>query len=247
MPTRWRNTMILALGVLAAGAAVGQAPVANPGTQWQASVGAAYTRAEDGSRILLTPFALDASLTRNTSVKVEGDGFGRITQDGEVLRGFNNVTLTLSQVLHRDTQQRLRIGAGLTIPARGELGSRNTRQIALVSYTRALQPHWEAGVSAKLTRRSGTLREDAGRVEQSGRIKLLYLPDADASTRQAVERSVLLELMREHRRGAGGYTEATVGCEWPVGPSWGAGLRLSRGLTTGLRDTTLALDWIVVF
>lgn len=43
----------------------------SPANPWFGSAGAAYIRAEDGGRIWLTPFSLDARLNRNTALTLE--------------------------------------------------------------------------------------------------------------------------------------------------------------------------------
>jgi hypothetical protein len=215
---------------------------------WQVSLGLAHTRAQDGSRITYTPLELNWRLAPSTSLRLQTDGWGRVSLDGQSESGLNNVTLSLSQTLLRDAQQRLRVAAGLTIPAHGDLGSRHYRQLASVSYSRTVGERWDAGLSLKATRRDGAQDPGVSRVEYSARARLSYAAawPGDASG-AAVPRNLFSEWLRETRSGAGGYSELTLGYEWPLSSSQGLALRYSRGFTEGLRDNTYALDWLMSF
>jgi hypothetical protein len=215
---------------------------------WQASFGLAHTRAQDGTRITYTPLELNWRVTPNTGLRLQTDGWGRVSLNGQTDRGFNNITLSASQTLLRDADQRLRVAVGLTIPAHGELGSRHYRQLASVAYSRAWAARWDAGLVLKATRRDGAQDPGVSRVEYSARARLSYATPAPSDAgNAAVARNIFSEWLRETRSGVGGYSELTMGYEWPLGSQQGLALRYSRGFTPGLRDNTYALDWLLTF
>jgi hypothetical protein len=213
---------------------------------WFGSVGAAYIHAEDGSRTWLTPFSLDFRLNRNTTLTLEGDGYGRIAFDGTTTRGFNNVTLIASQVVYRDKASRLRLAVGATAPGSSGIGSRGSRQRVSASYSRTLSEHWALGLSAKLTRRNQQPRPGESRMEQSARVQTTYTFD-ERQPAGLLPPALVFQLEREHRRGAGGLTQATARYEFPLTRQLGASIGFTRGLTAGLRDHTFAFDLLFSF
>jgi hypothetical protein len=217
-----------------------------PANRWFGSAGAAYIRAEDGGRLWLTPFSLDARLNRDTTLTLEGDGFGRIAVDGSTTRGFNNVTLIASQVVYRDAASRLRLGLGATAPGSSGIGSRGSKDRISASYSRTLSEQWAVGLSAKLTRRHQEPRPGESRMEQSGRVQTTYTFD-EREPAGLLPPALVFELEREHRRGAGGLTEATARYEFPLTRTLGASIGFTRGLTAGLRDNTFAFDLLFSF
>lgn len=217
-----------------------------PANQWFGSLGAAYIHAEDGSRIWLTPFSFDARLNRNTTLTLEGDGFGSIAADGSTVRGFNNVTLIASQVVYRDDASRLRLAVGATAPGSSGIGSRHSKQRISARYSRTLSEHWTVGVSAKLTRRSQEPRPGESRLEQSGRVQTTYTFN-ERQPSSLLPPALVFQLERDYRRGAGGLTEATARYEFPLSRKLGASVGFTRGLTDGLRDNTLAFDLLFSF
>jgi hypothetical protein len=213
---------------------------------WFGSVGAAYIRAEDGARVWLTPVSLDYQLNRDTTLTLESDGYGRIASDGTTTSGFNNLTLIASRVVYRDDASRLRLAIGATAPGSSGIGSRGSKQRISASYSRTLSEHWALGLSAKLTRRNQELRAGESRFEQSGRVQTTYTFD-ERQPAGLLPPALVFQLEREHRRGAGGLTEATAKVEFPLSRKLGASLGFSRGLTAGLRDNTFAFDLLFSF
>lgn len=214
--------------------------------QWFGSLGAAFIRAEDGTRLWVTPFALDARLSRATTLTLDGDGFGRIALDGTTTRGFNNVTLIASHVVYRDDASRLRLAVGATAPGSSGIGSRGSKHRFSASYSRTLSAHWALGLSAKLTRRNHEPRSGESRMEQSGRLQTTYTFD-ERQPASLLPPVLVLQLERDHRRGAGGLTQATARYEFPLTPRLGASIGFTRGLTAGLRDNTFAIDMLFGF
>ena len=219
---------------------------AGSSNQWFGSAGMAYIRAEDGGRIWLTPFSLDARLNRNTTLTLEGDGFGRISVDGTTTRGFNNVTLIASQVVYRDDASRLRLAVGATAPGSSGIGSRGSKHRISASYSRTLSEHWAVGLSAKLTRRNQEPRPGESRLEQSGRLQTTYTFDERVPA-GLLPPALVFQLERDHRRGAGGLTEASARYEFPLTRKLGASIGFTRGLTARLRDNTFAFDLLFSF
>jgi hypothetical protein len=213
---------------------------------WFGSVGAAYIRAEDGARVWLTPVSLDYRLNRDTTLTLESDGYGRIAVDDTTTSGFNNLTLIASRVVYRDDASRLRLAIGATAPGSSGIGSRGSKQRISASYSRTLSEHWALGLSAKLTRRNQELRAGESRFEQSGRVQTTYTFD-ERQPAGLLPPALVFQLEREHRRGAGGLTEATAKVEFPLSRKLGASLGFSRGLTAGLRDNTFAFDLLFSF
>jgi hypothetical protein len=209
--------------------------------RWFGSIGAAHTRAEDRSRTWSTPFFIDYKLDRDTTFTLEGDGYSWISADGATAQGFNNLTLIASQVVYRDEASRLRLSAGATSPGTSGIGSRGSRQRISANYRRYFGEHWTAGLSARLIRRNEALRPGEDRVERYGRLETVYTFD------ESQPAALVLELERKYRRGAGGSTDATVRYEFPLTRTLGASLGFTRGLTTGLRDNTFAVDLLFSF
>lgn len=213
---------------------------------WIGSVGAAYIRAEDGARVWLTPLSLDFKLNRNTTLTLESDGYGRIAIDGTTTRGFNNVTLIASRVVYRDDASRLRLAVGATAPGSSGIGSRGSKQRVSASYSRTLSEHWALGLAAKLIRRNQEPRPGESRMEHSARVQTTYTFD-ERQPAGLLPPALVFQLEREHRRGAGGLTEATVKYEFPLSRKLGASIGFTRGLTAGLRDNTFAFDLLFSF
>ena len=214
--------------------------------QWFGSAGVVYIRAEDGAKIWLTPFSLDARINRNTTLTVEGDGYGRIAVDGTTTRGFNNVTLIASQVVYRDNASRLRLAVGATAPGSSGIGSRGSKQRISAGYSRTLNEHWALGLSARLTRRNHNPPPGESRIEQSARVQTTYTFD-EVQPAGLLPPALTFKLEREHRGGAGGLTEATTRYEFPLTRELGASVGFTRGLTAGLRDNTFAFDLLFSF
>ena len=214
--------------------------------QWFGSAGVVYIRAEDGARIWLTPISLDARLNRNTTLTLEGDGFGRIALDGTTTRGFNNVTLIASHVVYRDEASRLRLAVGATAPGSSGIGSGGSKQRISASYSRTLSEHWALGLSAKLTRRNQNPHPGESRMEHSARLQTTYTFD-ERQPAGLLPPALVFKIERDHRRGAGGLTEATASYEFPLARKLAASIGFTRGLTAGLRDNTFAVDLLFSF
>ncbi len=217
-----------------------------PATQWFGSVGISYIDAEDSAKTWLTPFSLEARLTRDTAIRLEGDGYGQTNFDGDKTSGLNNLTLIASHVIYRDESSRLRMAIGATAPGSSGVGSRGSRQRVSASFTQQLDSRWAIQLSARLNRRNEDLRPGESRIEKFGRIKMTY--DLDEASRSTyVQRAVIAQIERDYRTGAGGSTQATVSYEFPLSNEMGVGIGIARGLTSGLRDNTLAFDLLYAF
>ena len=215
--------------------------------EWSGSLGLAFIDAQDGGKTWLTPFSLEAGLTRNTTVKLEGDGYGRTSFEGDVTQGFNNLTLTASHVVYRDDASRLRLAIGATAPGSSGVGSRGARQRISASYSRRLSSQWAVQVSARLNRRNDDPRPDESRFNKLERLRATYLFEAAPTQTRYIERALIMQLERDYRRGAGGLTQAMLNYEFPLTNKLGASIGFSRGLTSGLRDNTLAFDLLYTF
>ena len=214
--------------------------------EWFGSVGATYIDAEDGGKIALTPFFLDATVNRNTMFTIEGDGYGRIDFGGNRTQGFSNFVLTASQVVYRSEASRLRLGVGASVPGSSGIGSQGGKQRISASYSRQLSSQWAVLVSGRLSRRNQEPRPGERRVEQFGRVQTSYTPDmAEASG--LLPRALIFRLERGHRHGAGGSSQASASYEFPLSAKLGASIGFTRGLTAGLRDNTVAFDLLFGF
>ena len=214
--------------------------------EWFGSVGATYIDAEDGSKIWLTPFSLDAQLNRDTTVRVEGDGYGHIDIDGNKTQGFSNVSLIASHVVYRNEASRVRLALGATAPGSSGIGSNGAKQRISASYSRRLSPNWSMLASGRLIRRNRDPLAGQSRFEQYGRVQTSYTLDAPAASR-LLPRAVIVLLERSYRHGAGGSTQATASYEFPLSAKFGASIGFTRGLSAGLRDNTVAFDLLFGF
>jgi hypothetical protein len=214
--------------------------------EWFGSVGATYIDAEDGSKLWLTPFTLDAQLSRDTTLRVEGDGFGHIDFDGSTTQGFSNVTLIASQVVFRNEASRVRLAIGASAPGSNGTGSSGAKQRVSASYSRNLSPSWSLLAAGRLTRRNQDPLPGASRIEQYGRLQAGYTLDPPIAT-SLLPRAVTVLLERTYRHGAGGTTQATASYEFPLSAKLGGAISFTRGLSTGLRDNTLAFDLLFGF
>lgn len=216
------------------------------GVAWFGSLGVSHIDAEDGSKLWLTPFTLDAELSRDTFVRIEGDGYGHVDLGGVKTQGFNNLTLIASQVVYRDEASRVRLSLGATAPGSSGIGSRGAKQRIAASYSRQLSRSWSVLVSGRLNRRNQDPLPGASRIEQFGRLQTSYALD-DPNASRLLQRAVVVQLQRDYRHGAGGSTQATASYEFPLGAKLGGSIGYTRGLSPGLRDNTVAFDLLFAF
>jgi hypothetical protein len=215
-------------------------------TKWSGSVGVAFIDAEDGSKIKLTPFTLDVKLKTDTTLKIEGDGYGRIDFAGNTTQGFNNITLIASQVVYRDAVSRVRLSLGATTPGSSGIGSQSAKQRVSANYTRNINTNWSVQASGKLTRRNQEPRAGESRMEQSARLQTTYTFDADSPTSRPPS-ALIIQIERDYRRGVGGSSKATASYEFPLSATLSGSIGFTRGLTPGLRDNTVAFDLLFGF
>ena len=214
--------------------------------EWFGSVGATYIDAQDGSKLWLTPFALDAQLNRDTTLRVEGDGFGHIDLDGNTTQGFSNVTLIASHVVFRNEASRVRLAVGASAPGSDGIGSSGAKQRVSASYSRNLSSRWSMLAAGRLTRRNQDPLPGASRIEQYGRLQTGYTLDPPIAS-SLLPRAVFVLIERTYRHGAGGATQATASYEFPLSATLGGSISFTRGLSTGLRDNTVAFDLLFGF
>lgn len=214
--------------------------------EWFGSIGATYIAAEDGSKIWLTPFTLDAQLNRDTTLRIEGDGFGHIALDGNRTQGFSNLTLIASHVVYRNEASRVRLAVGASAPGSHGIGSSGAKQRVAASYSRRLSPNWSLLAAGRLTRRNQDPLPGASRIEQYGRLQTSYTLDQPIAS-SLLPRAVTVLLERNYRHGAGGATQATASYEFPLGARLGGSISFTRGLSAGLRDNTVAFDLLFGF
>ena len=214
---------------------------------WFGSFGTTYIDAEDGSKIWLTPFYLDATVNRNTTFTIESDGYGRIDFGGNTTQGFSNITLIASQVVYRSEASRLRLGVGASAPGSSGIGSQGGKQRISASYSRQLSSNWSLLASGRLSRRNQEPRPGERRIEQFGRLQTSYTFDTTPKALGLLPRALVLRLERGYRHGAGGSSQATASYEFPLSAKLGASIGVTRGLTAGLRDNTFAFDLLFGF
>jgi hypothetical protein len=215
--------------------------------EWFGSVGATYIAAEDGSKLWLTPFSLDAQLNRDTTLRVEGDGFGHFDLDGSTTQGFSNLTLIASQVVYRNEASRVRLALGASAPgSRGIGSSGGAKQRIDASYSRRLSPNWSMLAAGRLTRRNQDPLPGASRIEQYGRLQTSYTLDQPIAS-SLLPRAVIVLLERTYRHGASGASQATASYEFPLSARLGGSISFTRGLSAGLRDNTVAFDLLFGF
>lgn len=218
----------------------------SPAIEWSGSIGATYIDAEDGSKIWLTPFTLEARLNRDTTLKLEGDGYGYVDFGGTTTQGFNNITLIASHVVYRNEASRVRLALGAIAPGSSGIGSRAAKQRISASYYRQLSSSWSLLATGRLTRRNQDPLPGERRIEQYGGLQTSYTLDQPMAS-SLLPRAVIVQLERSYRHGAGGSTQATASYEFPLGAKLGGSLGFTRGLTAGLRDNTFAFDLLFAF
>jgi hypothetical protein len=212
-----------------------------PKIDWDFSVGAAYTDAEDGSKTWATPFLLKASFNgRKTAVKLFGDGYSDTNSSTGNTSGANDVTAALSHALIQDEASRWVGEIGLTIPAGGEVGSSAARQRLGATYLRAFSESWDALASARLTRVNGDQPIGASRIGQSGVLQATYnFVDAPGT-------DLVFQLARSYRSGIGGASQLAATVDFPITARKDKGpigsITFTHGITSGARDNSIELD-----
>jgi hypothetical protein len=202
---------------------------------WKLTAGIAATRAENGERIVSTPFQLRARFNEGrTALKLSGSGYSDVRSEGHSAAGFNDVYLMLNQLVAPG----LIAEGGASLPAGGEIGSSDTRERVGAIYNHGFSRRWDGQLHARLTHYEGEVRPGVARVREQGLAQVAYNLDAPRS-------DVLVQLLRTYRRGARSASSAAIVYEFPLAQKRRAPMAavgFTRGLTAGARDNTLEVD-----
>ena len=210
---------------------------------WTATVGASYTDGENHDKTWLTPFEIDADLTKCTTLKLIGDGYGYVRPGaGGTNDGLNDATLTLSQRIYKDEKSTMRIGLGFAIPAGGELGSTSGQEKFSVSYIRNITGSWSMLGAGRLSYLNGDQTDGISRIGKFGLVQFTY--DLNHGQSAPVSHDIYIQLARSQRSGASGQTQALIEYEFPIAatPTLGYAISAFRGLSSGTRDNGLEFD-----
>ena len=218
-------------------------PTAEPQVQWDFSLGLAYTHGDDGSRTTNTPFELAASMLpdKKAVFKLQSDGYAHSRLGGATASGFSDVNLSGSYAVVKEPGVSLRLGAGLKLGSRSDVGSDSNAGFVSASYTRVFAEQFVGTVIGKLRRDFDDAPPGISRNVRTGVLQLAY------NFKEPQDTDVFAQVVRSHRSGAGGATFAVLGTDFPLsrffaGSAWGGSLSVSRGLTSGARDTGIEFD-----
>jgi hypothetical protein len=221
-------------------AAQEQAERGRPPVDQRLLLGVAYTDAESGERRWAIPFEYRVRFNeRRTYLKASGDGYVDSRSDEGDASGLANVNLAVTHRLAEGWRGTL----GITLPTGGEVGSERGRERVGLSYERDLWERWSGLIKLQLVRYDADPEPGESRMRRQGLVQIAYTFDADTLA--------LAQFERFHRPGVTSASVATLGYQMSVGrtasgPVVGA-LTFSRGLSEGLRDTTIELDVCLKF
>jgi len=204
-----------------------------------AGIGLAYDRDEEKTRELDTPFFVSYKTPGADwwKLKVSGSGYSRITAPGEqALTGLSDIQLNVIRPMIPD---HLSGYVGLVAPTHGDVGSKSWAQRAGLTLTGDFNPTWSYVAIAGVVRKNGS---PAG---VSAYRKLGYL---EIDYNSPGGSTVLANLMRTYRAGAGGSTELGMEYDFPIQKNKLSGaLSVVRGISTGRHHTGVEFDLIFRF
>jgi hypothetical protein len=225
-------------------------PDKRPPVVWDASIGVAYTDAEDDSKAWATPFVLKATFNKGfDALKVAGDGYTRIEPPGEQkVDGFSDLALAYSHAFHKrvvDGRASAVLGeVGYTLPSHSDVGSKKGAVKVGATFVSPMFGAWDGLLSAKLSRSSAEPPSGVSRVSRSVFVQAAY------SFANAAVDDVFFQFLRVYRPGAGGFSQAIGGFDFPLPETfggWSGSLSFARGLTNGSRDNSIGLDFSLRF
>jgi type II secretory pathway pseudopilin PulG len=217
-------------------------PPCNPtNLLWTASIGAAYTDAESGTKTGSVPYNVKAQIGDNSLSLTSPNGYSHVSSDGSSKSGVGDPTIQAAHQWNLECKVSTLIGSvGATIPAGGEVGSTNAKQRAGLSYARAFSAEWKVTLSGKIAHTTKMTDPGVSAITDTGLISVTYrLPD-NPSMHQ-----LQLQLGRSNQSGVGGSTQSAFTYNFPITASTlGGSLAYTRGLTAGTRDNTLEFDLV---
>ncbi|MEO8544513.1 MAG: hypothetical protein ABI434_13065 [Burkholderiaceae bacterium] len=171
---------------------------------------------------------------------VQGDGLTRSTQVGLKMSGFADLKLGVASPLMPNFIPALIGTAVLTIPTRGDFGSRLAAQTLKLAYSHDLAVGDKGAWSTTLV---GALNHFNARSPVAGKTsQFLY---ADINYTYPGGSVVAFHLSRSHRKGSG--TTNGMGVQWDffkIAEKLDASLMLNRSVSTGSRHTGVQFDLI---
>jgi len=144
------------------------------------------------------------------------------------------VTLSATYAVSGSGATGLVVGAGVTVPTAGEVGSTSASQQLLARYGFSLTKQWGAALIGTVGRGNAEPDEGASRITWGGAAQAVHVIDSSTD--------VALKLSRQYRQGAGGSTSIVAVTDFPLWGSIGGTLSYGNGLTSGKRDKSLEFD-----
>jgi hypothetical protein len=208
--------------------------VPKPSISWSLTTGLAYVDAEDGTKVNSVPIEVVAKLPDLYRLKFSSDVYAWVRSEGQKSEGIGDIKIAGQKVIPFGNDA-LILGASVTVPSGSEVGGSSARQGLTAVFNKQVNDQFSALIVTGTARTNATL--------PSGVSRLAYFSVVRGTLTLSSVLDLSADFTRSYRRGRGGSNDVSVSAGFVVVPgSIDGSFGVGRGLTRGVRDTTLSAD-----